>query len=141
VVLLRLDHVTKVERHRPDSYLARAIAAIGAPVEQFEIEPDATIADLLRSAEARGGLVLVRMEDWEGEPLYVGRIRRVGAKRVDLQFIGRDGVWVDFVDAWRMSDITSFEIAGRYVDALERFGDPMPPPGRRVKRSASFRDG
>lgn len=134
LVLLRLDHVTKVRPHPDDPYVSRAVAGLGVPVREFECAADSTAGDLLRSIAEMAELVAVHMECWEGEPLYVGKIRRVGKKRVDLHFVGRDGVWVDFVDAWKLKDITRIEFGGQYIRALELFSDPMPVPGKRKKR-------
>ena len=66
--------------------------------------------------------------------LCLGSIHRVGRKRLDLHFIGRDGVWVDFVDALKLTEITRIEFGGRYIRALERFGDAAPDVERRLKR-------
>lgn len=127
-VLLRLDQVTKVTRGADTPYVRRAVDALGLSVHEFECAPDAGVRDLLLLATQRVELVGIRMEEWEGEPLFIGKVRRVGRKKLHLQFIGSDGVWVDSVDAWKLQDITRIEFGGRYVRALERFGDPMPTP-------------
>lgn len=135
VVLLRLDLVTKVELEAfDDAYIRRAVDGIGEPIEIFDCPTDASVGDLLRIVAQRADLVGVHLESPEGDWINVGRIHRVGKKRLDLQFIGRDGVWVDFVDAWRLRDITRIEFGGRYIGALERFGDPRPSVSTRKKR-------
>ena len=59
---------------------------------------------------------------------------RIGKKRLDLHYIGRDGIWSDFVDAWKLKDITRIEFGGLYIRALEQFGEPMPQVEKRLKR-------
>jgi len=134
VVLLRLDLVTKVEPHQDDAYVRRAVEGLGQPIETFECATDASVADLLTLVGQRTQLVGVHLESPAGDWINFGKIHRVGKRRVDLQFIGRDGVWVDFVDAWKLRDITRIEFGGRYISALERFGDPIPPVTARRKR-------
>ncbi|MCL3838196.1 hypothetical protein [Aeromicrobium duanguangcaii] len=139
VVLLRLDLVTKVDPGWDgdgfgESYLRRAVAGSGVPLESFECPDDASVSDLLRIVDQRAQLVGVHLESPVGDWINVGTIHRIGTKRLDLQFIGRDGVWVDFVEAWRLRDITRIEFGGRYIGALERFGDPIPPVTESRKR-------
>lgn len=135
VVLLRLDLVTKIERSFfGDEYVLRAVNALGNPIESFGCAADASAADLLRIVEERAELVGVHLEGPDGDWINVGKIHRIGKNRLDLQFIGRDGVWVEFVEAWKLRDITRIEFGGRYISALERFGDPRPPVESRKKR-------
>lgn len=135
VVLLRLDLVTKVEAEAfRDSYLGRAVSGIGKPIETFDCPADASVGDLLRIVDQRAQLVGVHLESPDGDWINYGKIHRVGKNRLDLQFIGRDGVWTDYADAWELRDITRIEAGGRYIVALERFGEPAPPVEGRNKR-------
>jgi hypothetical protein len=134
VVLLRLDYVTKVRPCSDGAYLARAVAGLGEPLAEFECASDVTVGGLLRLIESRVELVCVYGETRQDYWLCLGSIHRIGRKRLDLHFIGRDGVWVDFVDALKLKDITRIEFGGRYIRALERFGDAAPVVVRRVKR-------
>jgi len=134
VVFLRLDHVTKVRRHSSEDYLTRAMAGLGEPLAEFECVSDATAGDLLRIVDARAELVCVYGETRKDYWLVLGKIHRIGRKRLDLHFIGRDGVWVDFLDAVKLKEITRIEYGGRYIQALERFGDAAPDAERRLKR-------
>ncbi len=134
VLLLRLDHVTKVKPCSDHDYLTRSVAGLGEPIAEFQCASRATAGDLLRLIDPRAELVCVYLETRKGYWLNVGKIRRIGKNRLDLHFIGRDGVWVDFVEAWKLKDITRIEFGGRYIRALERFGDPEPVVVRRRKR-------
>lgn len=77
----------------------------------------------------------VHLELWNDGAMYLGKIRRIGQKRLDLQFINPNGVWDDWSDRWRLDRITRIEFSGRYIEALERWGDPVPAPSKkRIKR-------
>lgn len=134
VVLLRLDKVTKVQAHGDSEYLVRAVAGLGVPFATFECAPDASVRDLLRIVDARAEFVAVRLETSKDYWFNIGKIKRIGKRRLDLHFVGRDGVWVDFVEAWKLRDITRIEFGGLYISALERFADSMPPTKKRLKR-------
>lgn len=102
VVLLRLDLVTKVAAHRDkeEAYVRRAVRGLGDPIETFECAADVTVAELLKTVAERADLVGVHLESRMGDWVNFGKVRRIGKKRLDLQFIGRDGDWVEDVDAW-----------------------------------------
>lgn len=134
VVLLRLDHVTKVERHDNHAYVSRAVAGLGVPLAEFVCPSDVTTGDLLRLVVERAELVCVYLETRDDYWLLIGRVLRIGKRRLHLHFIGRDGVWSDFTESWKLKDITRIEFGGRYIQALERFGEPMPPVEELVKR-------
>jgi hypothetical protein len=134
VVLLRLDHVTKVEPHENRAFVNRAVAGLGVPLAEFECPPEASTGDLLRLVTARAGLVCIYLETRDDYWLNIGRVLRIAEKRMDLHFIGRDGVWADFVDSWKLSDITRIEFGGRYIQALEEFGEPARAVKETVKR-------
>lgn len=134
VVLLRLDLVTKVEAMWGQDYLTRGVAGLGKPIAEFECAPDATAADLLRVVDARSEFACVYLETREDYWLALGKILRIGDKRLDLHYVGRDGVWVDFVERWKLKDITRIEFGGRYIQALEQFSESIPAVSKRVKR-------
>ena len=89
---------------------------------------------MLRLIDDRAEFVCVYLETRKDYWLLIGKVLRIGEKRLDLHFIGRDGVWSDFVEAWKLKDITRIEFGGRYIQALEQFGDSMPLGAKRVKR-------
>lgn len=134
VVLLRLDYVTKVEAHQDRAYVSRAVAGLGESLQEFECALDATINDLLGIVAERSDLVCIHLENKKNYWFAIGKILAIGRNRLDLHYIGRDGVWCGFVDAWKLKDITRIEFGGKYLRALERFGDPMPDVKKRVKR-------
>lgn len=129
VVILRLDLVTKVERLRgkEKAYILRGVQALGVPLERFPCAAHATVGDLLSAVDQRADLVGAHVESPKEDWINFGKIRRIGAKRLDLQFVGRDGDWLDYAHSWRLEDITRIEFGGRYLRALERFSDPRPP--------------
>ncbi len=134
VVLLRLDHVTKVERHDGHAYVSRAVAGLGVPLAEFECPADVTTEGLLRLVVERAELICVYLETRDDYWLLIGKTLRIGKKRLHLHFIGRDGVWTDFTESWKLKDITRIEFGGRYIGALEQFGEPMPKVEKHVKR-------
>lgn len=134
VVLLRLDHVTKVERHENYAYVNRAVAGLGEPLAEFVCPSEATTGDLLRVIDQRTELAWIYLESRDDYWSLVGKILDIGEKRLHLHFIGRDGVWSDFTELWKLTDITRIEYGGRYIQALEQFGEPMPPVSKRIRR-------
>ncbi|QLQ09985.1 MAG: hypothetical protein HZY75_05820 [Nocardioidaceae bacterium] len=126
VTMLRLDLVTKVRTHSDEAYILRATEGLGVPLGSFECDPDAAVGELLDLASQRDEIIGAHLESRDGDWVNFGRIHHIGKNRLDLQFIGRDGDWVDFVEAWKLRDITRIEFGGRYIGALERFGDPRP---------------
>lgn len=134
VVLLRLDHVSHVQSPWNQEYVARAVAGLGEPIQEFECVPDVTIGDLLRIINERAEFIMVYLENRKDYSLALGKVRRIGKNRLDLHYVRADGTWVDFIDAWKLKDITRIDFAGIYVRALERFGDTMPEVLSRKKR-------
>ena len=134
LVFLRLDHVTKVTLHDNDVYVSRAVAGLGVLLADFTCPRGATTGDLLRLADQRASLVCIYIETRRDYDLLIGEVIRIGPKRLDLHFIGRDGVWTDFIDSWKLTDISRIEIGGRYIETLEKFGDPRPAVTKVVRR-------
>ena len=134
VVLLRLDQVTKVEPHQDEAFVMRAFAGLGVPLEDFLCPPTARVGDLLKIASERGRVIGVHLETPKGDWINFGLLHRIGKKRADLQFVGRDGDWVEFSEAWKLNEITRIEFGGRYIHALEQFADPIVPVESRKKR-------
>lgn len=128
LVFIRLDLVSHVRFDKASEYVRRALKGLGDSRDEFACAPDTTLQDLIRMASQQAELLAVRMENWDHEPMFVGKVRRVGKKKLDLQFVASDGLWDDDSDRWKLKDVTRFEIGGRYLEALERFGDPTPPP-------------
>lgn len=139
VVLLRLDLVTLAEPLRATAFVERAQQALGTLPASFDAAPHDEVTDLLRQVEAQANLVCIHLEEWDESSLFIGKVRRIGRKRLDLQFISAQGTWDDYTDRWPIEDITRIEFGGRYITALEKWGDPVPPeaPRRRVKQKTS----
>lgn len=134
VVLLRLDQVTKVKKHDNCAFVRRAVAGHGVRPAGFECPQDATTGDLLRLADTRSDLICTYLETRDSYWLNIGKVLRIGNKRLDLHFIGKDGVWADFAESWKLTDITRIEFGGRYIQALEKFGEPAPEVTKTVRR-------
>jgi len=134
VVLLRLDLVTKVERHENREFVSRVVAGSGVPLAEFDCPRDVSTRDLLRLVDARAELVCIYLETRNDYWLNIGKVLRIGEKRVDLHFIGRDGVWANFVESWKIRDITRIEFGGRYIGALEKFGEPIREVAKTIRR-------
>lgn len=123
---IRTRDITKVRFDRDPDYRDRAIAALGRPAPDFPLPDDARTADVLGAAAARADLIGVHEERYEGEPLLVGKLTRTGQKRFRLLFIGPGGIWDAEPRREPYSDVTRVSFGGRYYEALERFGDPLP---------------
>jgi len=136
VEMLRLDLVTKVEVSQKTDYITRAHADLGVVPRQFPCRPQDAARELLEIVDSTATLMSIHLELWNDEACYIGAARRFGPKRLDLQFINPDGTWDDFSDRWRFDRITRIEYGSRYIEALERWGDPVPDdvPTERVKR-------
>lgn len=109
-----------------DAYHRRALAALGAEVAPYEVEADADARGLLARAQAEGRLVAVHLEVLRDEPMTLGRVLELRKRRFVIHYLGRDGEWAREPERWRYRDVTRIEVGGRYLEALERFGDPYP---------------
>lgn len=126
LVALRLRDVSRVLFRDDDAYHRRALAALGAEVATYEVEPDVDVRGLLARAQADDRLVAVHLEVLRSEPMTLGRLLDLRRKRFVIHYIGRDGEWAREPERWRYRDVTRIEVGGRYLEALERFGDPYP---------------
>ncbi|MDF9715685.1 hypothetical protein INN71_09725 [Nocardioides sp. ChNu-153] len=126
LVMLRLSDVSRVWFRDDDPYHHRAINGLGSTVATFECPPEAGLIDMLNAAAFKADIFAIRMETLRDEPLAIGRLVKLGKKRLTLHFVGRDGVWAPETERWRHRDITRIEVGGRYLDALNRFADPYP---------------
>lgn len=135
VVLLRLDYVTKVEPHGDRAFVSRGVAGLAVPLAEFDCPNDVSTGDLLRLVDERSALICVYLETRRDYWLNVGKVLRIGPKRLDLHFIGRDGVWASIVESWKLKNITRIEFGGRYIGALESYGEPRPDVKKIVKRA------
>ncbi len=123
---LRLRDVSRVWFRDDDAYHRRALAGLGAEVATYEVEADVDARGLLARAQAEGRLVAVHLEVLRDEPMTLGRLLELRRKRFVIHYLGRDGEWAREPERWRYRDVTRVEVGGRYLEALERFGDPYP---------------
>lgn len=128
VALFRLKDITSVRWHPASEFMSRAVSGLGVPVTTFLIEPTATLSGMLRMIADRAELVMLHQRvtpDWRH--VEVGKIHRVGTRRLELHAINDDGTWAQASGLRRLKPIERVEFGGRYVTALERFGEPTPP--------------
>ncbi|GAB3085940.1 hypothetical protein [Nocardioides zeae] len=126
IVALRLCDVSRILFRDDDAYHRRALAAPGAEVATYEVETDVDARGLLARAQAEGRLVAVHLEVLRDEPMTLGRLLELRRKRFVIHYLGRDGEWAREPERWRYRNVTRIEVGGRYLEALEQFGDPYP---------------
>ncbi|GAC1361691.1 MAG: hypothetical protein NVSMB32_01000 [Actinomycetota bacterium] len=124
---LRLRDVARIEARGPESVAVRALQLHGE-VPSTAIPPldlDSTAA-LLATAAALSPLVTIFVEDDYPDACFIGKVVRIGKKRVRLQEIDPEARWWRG-RKWRLADISQVQIGGRYESALyEVGGDPTP---------------
>jgi len=135
--LIRVEDITSVKKDENAPYIHRALASLGRPVLRVDIPQGADTRDVIELAAAQAPLIGVHSEHWDEEPLWIGRLERLGKKRFDLLFVDAGGEWDDVPDRWRYKDITRVTFGTRYIDGLERFGDVPPAPAETEETSAA----
>ncbi|KRE40261.1 hypothetical protein [Knoellia sp. Soil729] len=121
------DISTVIDGH--NGYVDRALRGLGQSVAEFACPDKATVRDLVVAAAGLHQLSVFALGDEDEEQLMVGRLIKVGKKRVRHHFLRPDGTWAADVDRWRYEQVSSIHIGGRYLDALAQFGDPYPGDG------------
>lgn len=127
VALLRLQDVERVDKDPVPDFTRRVVAGLGVPVAAFEAAPGATLSVLLRSVADRGQLVMLHKRV---APDYlhveVGIILSGGRKHLVLHAMQGDGTWAAAPGRRGLGRIERVSVGGRYLAALERFGDQAP---------------
>lgn len=95
-------------------------------MQAFACEAGDRASEFLAAPLARSEVVTLRFEVPRGEPLVIRRLLRLGRNKLTLHYLGRDEVWAPHTEKWRLRDVTRIELGGRYLEALNRFGDPYP---------------
>lgn len=131
--LIRVDDISSIKKDENAPYIHRALTSLGRPILRVDLPQDAEARDVIELAAAQGSLIGVHSEQWDGEPLWIGRLERLGKKRFHLLFVDAGGEWEAIADRWRYKDITRVTIGTRYIDGLERFGDVPPEPAETVE--------
>jgi hypothetical protein len=126
--LIRRRDITSIKKDENAPYIHRALTSLGRPVLRVDLPQDAGTRDVIELVAAQASLIGVHSEQWDGEPLWIGRLERLGKKRFDLLFVDAGGEWDAIPDRWRYRDISRVTIGTRYIDGLERFGDTPPEP-------------
>ncbi|CAL4860636.1 hypothetical protein [Microbacterium sp. MM2322] len=128
--VIRVGDVARVKPDHRNGYVDRAMDALGRPNVTYSLPANPTTRDILRSAADHSLLTCIHLEMDVNDPMIVGRITGLGARKYDLQFIDASGVWDPEPDRWWYGEATRVEFGDRYSAALERFGDPPPPRPR-----------
>ncbi len=129
VALVRLRDVDGVDKDPVPDFTRRVVTGLGTPVSRLDVDPKASLDTLLRLVVARGELVMLHQRV---APDYlraeVGTILQTGGKHLVLHAMDGDGTWAAEPGRRRLRRIEGVSVGGRYLGALERFGDPPPPP-------------
>ncbi|GAB3080719.1 hypothetical protein [Nocardioides zeae] len=127
VTLVRLQDVERVDKDPAPDFTRRVVDGLGVPVATLDAAPGATLGLLLRSLADRGRLVLLHQRV---APDYlhveVGIILAVGKKHLKFHAVKGDGRWWPTWGRRQLARIERVSVGGRYLAALERFGDPPP---------------
>lgn len=127
VALFRLVDIKSAKRHPSEEFLDRVVAGLEVPIATFDAARDATLSELLQTISERTHLVMFYRQLEPGwVRSEVGTIRRVGPERLDLHAIDGEGEWAEESGFRAVGTIERVEFGGRYLEALERFGDPTP---------------
>ncbi len=124
--VFRTGDVTGVRDDGEGGYVERGVAAVGRPEADFSLPKDATTSEVLRAAADHSPMVCVHLEmEWD-DPLLVGRIVGLGARKYDIRLINPRGVWDPEPSRWWYGDVTRIGFGDRYSTTLQRFGDEYP---------------
>ena len=127
VALHRLEDVERVDKDPVPDFTRRVVAGLGVPVAAFEAAARATAGVLLRSVADRGQLVMLHQRVAPDHlHVEVGTILSVGKKHLVLHAMQGDGTWAAAPGRRGLDRIERVSVGGRYLAALERFGDPAP---------------
>jgi hypothetical protein len=126
VALVRLQDIKSVKMTPEQHFVSRVVGELGVPVTDFASPDDATLSDLLRMIAERAQLVMFYRRNDDFSWREVGSIRRVGEERLELHAIEGDGTWAEASGLRSLHQIERVEFGGRYLTALERFGDEAP---------------
>lgn len=126
IVMLRRRDVSRVWFRDDNAYHHRAIVGLDQSIAAFECKSGVSASGLLSAASAKADIFAVHLETLDEEPLFIGRLVKFRKKSFDFHYVGRDGVWREYVDRLKYRHVTRIEVGGRYLEALNRFADPYP---------------
>lgn len=127
--VLRLRDVTEVRNGQHERFAERVIEGEGVLAQVRPPEPPVALASwtiLFQSiAAARWPLVILDCEEYDDEPMYVGRVVEAGAATVSFRCVDALGVWDAAPDDVPYEQITAVRFGDRYTTILARY---VPPP-------------
>ncbi|WP_447645562.1 hypothetical protein [Nocardioides zeae] len=127
VALHRLEDVERVDKDPVPDFTRRVVGGLAVPVATFDADPGATLSTLLRSVADRGQLVMLHQRVAPDHlHVEVGTILGVRKKHLVLHAMQGDGTWAAAPGRRGLGRIERASVGGRYLAALERFGDPAP---------------
>lgn len=125
---VRLKDISSVRPDDKAEYVERALATLGRPEPTFSLSQDARTSEVLALAAANAPLVGFHLEQYDGEPLHIGQLGRLGKKRFEMLCVEANGKWDLAPERWPYKEVTQVSFGGRYYSALEAFGETPPSP-------------
>jgi hypothetical protein len=102
----------------PEQFVGRAVLLRGIePTVQADIDLT-EITSLLLTAGDRFPLVVIHLEKGRPDVCYIGRVLKVGRRRVTLKTIAPDASWDEEVEKFRLSQITMVQFDDAYSRML-----------------------
>ena len=112
--VVRIADVVDVKDQRGEGYVERALAGLGRPEVDFTLAGAETTSEVLKAAADHSSLVCIRIEMEREDPMLVGRIVRLGARKYDIHFIDPGGVWESEPRREWYGDVTRVMFGDRY---------------------------
>jgi len=128
--VVRIGDVIGVADKRTNGYVERVIGVLGRPEVDFSLPADATTREVLGSATEHSSLVRIHFEMELDDPMFVGSIVQLGARKYEIQRIDTSGVWESEPTRWWYGEVTRIGFGDRYSATLQRFGDKRPTQTR-----------
>ena len=124
--VVRIDDVSNLEYDDENGYIERAIAQLGRPAVDFSLPGGSATREVLRAAAAYSPTICVHLEMDVTDPMLVGSITSLGARKYEIRLINPSGVWDSELSRWWYGEVTRIRFGDRYSTALQKFGDPLP---------------
>lgn len=124
--VVRTDDISRLETDDHNGYVARAVEQLGRPAVDFALPADHGVREVLRAAAAHSPTVCVHLEMDLTDPMLVGSITRLGARKFEIRLINPSGVWDAHLSRWWYGDVTRIRVGDRYSAALWQFGEELP---------------
>lgn len=125
--LVRLQDITKVvilDAARQD-YWSRVRAEFPRRSPVPGLSGIETTEEALAFAAGQSSIISVHEERWADEPVWIGRLERVGRKGYWMTPIDPAGQWEE-PERFKLKNLTRIEVLDRYTTALATHGDSYP---------------